>query len=106
MNCQHPAQRKQSLIAKENKLIKVVEAFGKMLEDTAWCLNGMRRRNACSLVNEGTDTGFILPGFVKEKSLGQKWSRSFCLRWNIMDHTLSMSNCTATCLVREDKHSR
>lgn len=73
MNCQHPAQRNQLLIAKENKLIKVVEAFGKMLEDTAWCLNGMRKRNACSL-NEGTVPGFISSGFVKEESLGKKWS--------------------------------
>lgn len=105
MNCQHPAQRNQFLVAKENKLIKVVEAFGKMLEDTAWCLNGMRNRNACSLANEGTVSAFILPGSVKEKSLGKKWSRSFCLGWNIMDHTLSTSNCTATCLIR-DKHSK
>lgn len=79
MNCQHPAQSNQLLTAKENKLITVVEAFGKMLEDTAWCLNGMRKINTCSLVNEGTVTGFISPGFVKEESLGKKWSRSFCL---------------------------
>lgn len=79
MNCQHPAQRNQLLIAKENKLIKVVEAFGKMLEDTAWCLNGMRKRNACSLVNEDTATAFISHGFVKEESLGKEWSRSSCL---------------------------
>lgn len=92
-------------MANENKLRKVVEALGKMLEDAAWCLNGIRERNACSLVNEGTVTGFTLPGFVKEKSLGKKLSRSFCLGWNILDHTLSMSNCTATCLIR-DRHSR
>lgn len=65
----------------------------------------MRKRNACSIVNEGTVTAFILPGFVKEKSLGKKWSRSVCLGWNIKDHTLSVSNCTATCLIR-DKHPR
>lgn len=75
-----------------------------MLEDTAWCLKGVRKRNACSPVNGSTVTGFILPGFVKEKSLGEKWSRSFFGGWNIMNHTLSMLNCTAICLIR-DKHS-
>lgn len=47
----------------------------------------------------------VLPSYVKEKSRGEKWGKRPCLRWNIMDHTQSMSSCTATHFIK-NKHSR